>query len=155
MLALVAALNDALATTRTLADALDAVALVIVAEGYAQRAVIVPEAHTDGATTLAAADGIALQIPLAFGANRFGAIRLQRRDGEPYAPEEVALLTNVAERIAPLIASAEVYERERRIATTFQNAVLPASLPRIASLAAIGTTPTASPTVAASSRSAT
>jgi len=42
-----------------------------------------------------------------------------------------SFFAEVARRIAPAIANARIYERERRIASSFQNAALPASLPEI------------------------
>jgi PAS domain S-box-containing protein len=42
---------------------------------------------------------------------------------------DVAFCQELARRIAPAIANAELFERERRVARTFQNAALPASLP--------------------------
>jgi hypothetical protein len=48
-----------------------------------------------------------------------------------FADGDVPFFQEVARRLAPAIANAELYERERRVARSFQDAALPASLPSV------------------------
>lgn len=51
-----------------------------------------------------------------------------------FSDSDLTFVEEIARRIAPALARAEIYERERRIAQTFQNAVLPRRLPDIPGL---------------------
>ena len=51
--------------------------------------------------------------------------------GRRYDPRDVPFFEEVARRIAPAIGNAEAYERERRVARTFQAAALTTELPRV------------------------
>jgi len=51
-----------------------------------------------------------------------------------FSDSDLPFVQEIARRIAPALARAEIYERERRIAQTFQNAVLPRRLPEIPGL---------------------
>jgi PAS domain S-box-containing protein len=51
-----------------------------------------------------------------------------------FSDADLPFVQEIARRISPALARAEIYERERRIAQTFQNAVLPRRLPAIPGL---------------------
>jgi len=51
-----------------------------------------------------------------------------------FSDADLPFVEEIARRIAPALARAEIYERERRIAQTFQSAVLPRRLPELAGL---------------------
>ncbi len=55
-------------------------------------------------------------------------------DAGSFSDADQPFLEEIARRIAPALVRAELFERERRIAETFQNAVLPRGLPAIAGL---------------------
>jgi PAS domain S-box-containing protein len=52
-----------------------------------------------------------------------------------FATEDVDFFQELARRMAPAIANAELFERERLVARSFQDAALPASLPNIPGIA--------------------
>jgi anti-sigma regulatory factor (Ser/Thr protein kinase) len=54
--------------------------------------------------------------------------------GRAFAPSDVPFFEELGRRIAPAIGNATAYERERRVATTFQEAALVPSLPDIPGL---------------------
>jgi PAS domain S-box-containing protein len=51
-----------------------------------------------------------------------------------FSDADLPFVQEIGRRIAPALARAEIYERERRIAQTFQNAVLPRRLPALAGM---------------------
>jgi len=55
-------------------------------------------------------------------------------DAGSFADADLPFVEEIARRIAPALVRAELFERERRIAETFQAAVLPRRLPEIAGL---------------------
>jgi GAF domain-containing protein/anti-sigma regulatory factor (Ser/Thr protein kinase) len=55
-----------------------------------------------------------------------------RERGHRFEPADVPFFQELARRIAPAIGNAEAFERERRVARTFQRAALPAGLPNAA-----------------------
>ena len=76
--------------------------------------------------------GSVLELPLVAGADARGTLVIAMTDGgRTFAPSEIPFFTELARRIAPSIANAQIYERERRVAQSFQRAALPASLPAI------------------------
>lgn len=72
-------------------------------------------------------------VPLAYGGSVRGtlAIMYDPTSNRHYDQGDLRFATEVARRIAPAIANAEAYERERRVAHTFQAAALTTDLPRI------------------------
>jgi PAS domain S-box-containing protein len=72
-------------------------------------------------------------VPIALG----GAVRgtlvtiYDTTSGRRYDPRDVPFFEEVARRLAPAIGNAEAYERERRVARTFQAAALTTELPRV------------------------
>lgn len=76
--------------------------------------------------------GSVLELPLVAGRDARGTLVVAMADGgRTFAPSDIPFFTELARRIAPSIANAELYERERRVAQSFQRAALPASLPAI------------------------
>jgi PAS domain S-box-containing protein len=60
-----------------------------------------------------------------------GSITLAMSDERrEFDPLDIPFFSEFARRVAPRIANAQVYERERRVARTFQEAALPTTLPR-------------------------
>ena len=78
----------------------------------------------------------AIVVPLIVDAEVTGMVHLVRgRSNEPFVAADVDFAQILANRIAVAIDNAVVYERERNVATTFQNAALPRSLPQIEGVA--------------------
>ena len=74
----------------------------------------------------------AIVVPLIVDDEVTGMVHLVRgRTSEAFVGTDVDFTQILANRIAVAIDNAIVYERERNVATTFQNAALPRSLPRI------------------------
>ncbi|HTW84557.1 MAG TPA: SpoIIE family protein phosphatase [Candidatus Sulfotelmatobacter sp.] len=76
-------------------------------------------------------------VPVAFGGIVRGtiAVMYDRTSGREYSDDDVPVMVEVARRIAPAIGNAEAYERERRVARTFQAAALTTELPRVPGMA--------------------
>jgi anti-sigma regulatory factor (Ser/Thr protein kinase) len=74
-----------------------------------------------------------LIVPLAYrGAVRGTLVVMYDRSSERrYGADEVPFFSEIARRIAPAVGNAEAYERERRVARTFQAAALTTDLPRV------------------------
>ncbi|MBV9408929.1 MAG: SpoIIE family protein phosphatase, partial [Candidatus Eremiobacteraeota bacterium] len=72
-------------------------------------------------------------VPIAFGGAVRGtmAIMYDRTSGRHYAADDLPFFVEVARRLSPAIGNAEAYERERRVARTFQAAALTTELPRV------------------------
>jgi PAS domain S-box-containing protein len=83
----------------------------------------------------AAAFASAVAVPLIVDAGVRGVLTLAMvEDTGSISDADLPFAQEIARRIAPALARAEIYERERRIAQTFQGAVLPRRLPAIAGL---------------------
>lgn len=72
-------------------------------------------------------------VPLAFGGVVRGtiAIMYDRTSDRRYDEADLPFFVEVARRLAPAIGNAEAYEREKRVARTFQAAALTTELPRV------------------------
>ncbi len=71
-----------------------------------------------------------LVIPLIVGSAVRGTLTvLMAETHRTFAPHDVPFFMELGRRIAPAIGNAEIYERERRVAQSFQRAALPSSLP--------------------------
>ncbi len=72
-------------------------------------------------------------VPIVLG----GAVRgtlvaiFDATSGRRFEPDDAPFFTEVARRLAPAIGNAEAYERERRVARTFQAAALTTELPSV------------------------
>jgi len=74
----------------------------------------------------------AVVVPLLAGSVVRGTLHLyMQNDERAFTHHDVDFFVEVARRLAPAIASAELFERERRVAQSFQAAALPASLPDV------------------------
>jgi PAS domain S-box-containing protein len=83
----------------------------------------------------AAAFACAVAVPLVVDADVRGVLTLAMTDATGTISEtDLPFAQEIARRISPALARAEIYERERKIAQTFQQAVLPRRLPVIAGL---------------------
>jgi PAS domain S-box-containing protein len=74
-----------------------------------------------------------LCLPIAAGASLRGTLHLVMDDAVQHGFDrgELQFFAELARRVAPAIANAELYERERHVARTFQQAALPSSLPAV------------------------
>jgi PAS domain S-box-containing protein len=82
-----------------------------------------------------AAFASAVAVPLLDDSGVRGVLTLAMvEDTGSISDADLPFAQEIARRIAPALARAEVYERERKIAQTFQAAVLPRRLPAIAGL---------------------
>ncbi|GAC1541493.1 MAG: hypothetical protein NVS3B16_05140 [Vulcanimicrobiaceae bacterium] len=71
-----------------------------------------------------------LVVPLVVGSVARGALTLcMSQSRRTFDPADVPFFAELGRRIAPAVANAELYERERRVAQSFQEAALPATLP--------------------------
>jgi PAS domain S-box-containing protein len=75
----------------------------------------------------------AVIVPIAFGGVVRGtvAIMYDRTSNRRYAAEDLPFFVEVTRRLSPAIGNAEAYEREKRVARTFQAAALTTELPRL------------------------
>ncbi len=73
-------------------------------------------------------------VPLSFRGVVRGTVALMydRTSGRRYVPDDLPFFVEIARRLSPAIGNAEAYERERRVARTFQAAALTTELPRVA-----------------------
>ncbi|MEA2688877.1 MAG: hypothetical protein QOD51_1484 [Candidatus Eremiobacteraeota bacterium] len=77
----------------------------------------------------------ALLVPLFFAGKVVGTLNaVMHGSGRSYSESDVPFFEELGRRIAPAIGNATAYERERRVATTFQEAALLPSLPHIPGL---------------------
>ncbi len=77
----------------------------------------------------------AVAVPLVVDTGVRGVLTLAMVEAAgAFSDADLPFVQEIARRIAPALARAEIYERERRIAQTFQNAVLPRRLPEIPGL---------------------
>jgi PAS domain S-box-containing protein len=72
-------------------------------------------------------------VPIAFGGSVRGtiAIMYDRTSGRHYDTGDLPFFVEIARRLSPAIGNAEAYEREKRVARTFQAAALTTELPRL------------------------
>ena len=72
-------------------------------------------------------------VPIAYGGSVRGtlAVMYDATSNRHYDENDLGFVAEVARRLAPAIANAEAYERERRVAHTFQAAALTTDLPRV------------------------
>lgn len=71
-----------------------------------------------------------MNVPLAFGDERFGAFSLALAHGSRlFDDDDERLATMLAQRAAIALGNARLFERQREVARTLQSAFLPASLP--------------------------
>ncbi len=74
----------------------------------------------------------AVAVPLVVDSGVRGVLTLAMVEAAgAFSDADLPFVQEIARRIAPALARAEIYERERRIAQTFQSAVLPRRLPEI------------------------
>jgi PAS domain S-box-containing protein len=100
----------------------------------AGRPVIAYAGRAPGGTG-AASYASAVAVPLIVDADVRGVLTLaMTEDTGAISEADLPFAQEIARRIAPGLARAEIYERERKIAQTFQRAVLPRRLPVIAGL---------------------
>jgi len=77
----------------------------------------------------------ALAVPLVVGGQSLGVLLLGRGEPRPLFTEtDVALVEELARRLAAGLANAETFAREHTVAETLQHALLPATLPEVAGL---------------------
>jgi PAS domain S-box-containing protein len=77
----------------------------------------------------------ALAVPLVVGEQPLGVLLLGRGDPRPrFAETDVAIVEELARRLAAGLANVETFAREHTVAETLQRALLPADLPRVEGL---------------------
>jgi PAS domain S-box-containing protein len=76
-----------------------------------------------------------LVVPLTYRGRIVGQVDVvMAGSGRAFTPADMPLFEELARRISPAIGNAEAYERERRVARTFQDAALEPALPAIPGL---------------------
>jgi GAF domain-containing protein len=65
-----------------------------------------------------------------------GELRVAREPGRIFTPRDEAILAQLGQLASVAIVNAELYSRERRIATTLQRSLLPGTLPAVRGLSA-------------------
>jgi PAS domain S-box-containing protein len=130
-------LGTALASSLEVETTLNAVLRAVVPE-FADWALI--DLVEDGASRTvarrhrdpAALDGVApetgLTVPLITAGATWGRLTVGTANGRAFTPADVDFFAALARRIAPAIANAQLFERERLVARSFQDAALPAQL---------------------------
>jgi PAS domain S-box-containing protein len=77
----------------------------------------------------------ALAVPLVVGEQPLGVLLLGRGEGRPLFTEtDIALVEELARRLAAGLANADTFAREHTVAETLQHALLPATLPKVEGL---------------------
>jgi PAS domain S-box-containing protein len=73
-------------------------------------------------------------VPIAFGGVVRGTVAIvyDRTSNRRYDADDLPFFVEIGRRLSPAIGNAEAYERERRVARTFQAAALTTELPRLA-----------------------
>jgi len=86
--------------------------------------------HRDEDKGAAAQPDAGLSVPLIVGGTLRGTLKVGMQASlRRLGPADEDFFVELARRIAPAIANAELFERERRVARSFQDAALPARLP--------------------------
>jgi GAF domain-containing protein/anti-sigma regulatory factor (Ser/Thr protein kinase) len=81
------------------------------------------------------APAYAVTVPLYSRGQTYGAIVAYTSDGQrEFTPEEIGILNEIGRHASVAMENAEAFERERRMAQTLQDSLLPPSLPRIKGL---------------------
>ncbi|MDE2482383.1 MAG: PAS domain-containing protein [bacterium] len=76
-----------------------------------------------------------IQVPLVANDQHFGIVQIVNgTSGRIFDEQDLQLVEILAKRISVALDNARVYERERRVASTFQHAALPRALPEIPGL---------------------
>ena len=71
-----------------------------------------------------------VEVPIVVGAQRRGSLTMcMASDLRRFDPFDMPFFAEMTRRIGPAIVNAEMFDRERRVATSFQKAALPAALP--------------------------
>lgn len=77
----------------------------------------------------------AIGVPLTYRGRTVGTLSaIMSGSGRRFAATDLPLFEELARRIAPAVGNAEAYERERRVARSFQQAAMLQTLPRIPGL---------------------
>ncbi len=77
----------------------------------------------------------AISVPLLYRGRTVGTLSaLMAGSGRHFSSTDLPLFEELARRIAPAVGNAEAYERERRVARSFQQAAMLQTLPRIPGL---------------------
>ena len=77
----------------------------------------------------------AISVPLLYRGRTVGTLSaLMAGSGRRFAKTDLPLFEELARRIAPAVGNAEAYERERRVARSFQQAAMLQTLPRVPGL---------------------
>lgn len=77
----------------------------------------------------------AVTVPLHSRGRTYGAIVAYLDSREAFAPEEIEVLAEIGKHASIAMENADVFERERHIAETLQDSLLPPSLPDVEGLA--------------------
>ncbi len=73
-----------------------------------------------------------MNVPLAVGETRFGALSLALSESDrAFTDDDQRLATLIAQRASIALSNAQLYERQREVARTLQASFLPADLPRV------------------------
>lgn len=109
---------------------IDAALRVIVPARAARATVDLADEYGRIAADRYPSDG-AVEAPILAGSLR-GTLRVYpAAGGEPFTPNDIAFFDEFARRIAPALANAQLFERDRNVARSFQDAALPTSLPAV------------------------
>jgi PAS domain S-box-containing protein len=107
-------------------------AIAFLVPARADRASIEPDDAAADASTAAETEST-IAVPIVAG-SMHGTMRVQMTGGRAFSRHDAAFFAEFARRLAPAIANAELSERDRIVARSFQEAALPASLPLVAGL---------------------
>jgi PAS domain S-box-containing protein len=130
-------LGNALASSLEVQTMLDAVMRAVVPE-FADWALIdlledgtsrpAARQHRDADAIDSIAPEAGIMVPLITGGATRGTLTVGTADGRAFGLLDVEFFAALARRIAPAIANAQLFERERLVARSFQDAALPAQL---------------------------
>jgi serine phosphatase RsbU (regulator of sigma subunit)/PAS domain-containing protein len=126
-------LSESISGSEGLQETIDAALAVLVPVRAAGAFVLLADengALAEPASHATPAGGDVLSVDFDAGAVR-GALRLHAGDSARFTPGDAAFFQEFARRLAPAIAHAKLFERDRNVARSFQAAALPASLPDV------------------------
>ncbi len=103
----------------------DWVLIDLVEEGKSRT---VARRHRDRDALASIAPETGLAVPLITGGATWGKLTVGTADGRAFTAADIEFFGALARRIAPAIANAQLFERERLVARSFQDAALPAQL---------------------------
>jgi hypothetical protein len=111
-------------------------AMITASEGQLPARALVAASPPGGATVDGRAPDGAIAVALRDRDRELGELRVVGAPGHAFTAREEAILAQLGQLASVAVVNAELYSRERRIATTLQRSLLPGTLPTVHGLSA-------------------